>query len=91
MSRVRELLARLANSIEGSLQPYDANRHYWCQLINQIVLEVAAAENPPATNPLLCDRCKTLPPQLRGGWYSLDNGQWVTCAACQALVAKEKL
>ncbi len=34
---------------------------------------------------ILCERCKTQPPQLQGGWYSPDNGQWVSCKACDDL------
>lgn len=34
---------------------------------------------------ILCERCKTQPPQLQGGWYSADNGQWVSCMLCDRL------
>lgn len=34
---------------------------------------------------IICERCKTEPPQLQGGWYSPDNGQWVSCKACDDL------
>ncbi len=34
---------------------------------------------------ILCARCQTQPPQLQGGWYSEDNGQWVSCMLCDRL------
>jgi hypothetical protein len=71
------------DAIEAKLaelkQRVEACQNHWSMKAGPTAIE--------AVNPKLCERCQKQPPQLQGGWYSDDTGQWVSCKACNDLRA----